>query len=181
MFDEGVPSTENLLWVAVTTPTGAVYVLGGANSPSPVASFAAVSTPTTPYTLCGIPYGPAGGSLSISNNGNSATAAGCSGTLPLWYLSTQTQAAVESDCTGATPANPTTTGSGTYGDTSAAGLYTVLGCYTNSAVTGQFSADSSFTAAPEFALGIGLVFAIGLIGLLYVRKHSIGQISVPIA
>lgn len=177
----GGSDTETALWVAVLTPSGNIYVLGGANSPNPVVSFAGNSGSGSPPSSCGVPYGTSG-SLTVTGAGNTATVSDCSGSNN-WYLSTVSGSAfyttIEDDCTLSHSNPPTDSNPATSGDTSSSGLYTVLACYTSSLyTTSQFSADTSFST-PEFALGMGAVLAVSLVGVALVRKHSLGQISIP--
>jgi hypothetical protein len=181
IYPSGV-DTESALWVAVLTPSGAIWVLGGANAPTPVATFTGTGS-ASPVTSCGVPYGVAG-SLSVSNVGGTASVSGCSGS-NTWYLASASGLSgwvgtVEPDCKSTGSTNPSVTATTGSGDTSSAGTYSVIICYSYGPSTSiSFtSADTNFST-PEFGLGLGVVLAVALMGVLLVRKRSLGSLKTP--
>ena len=176
---------ESAAWIAVIAPSGTIYVLGGGNSPSPIATFTGNSGASTPYTSCDVQFG-ASGALAVVNSGNTATVSGCSGSNN-WYVASGSYSTIQGDCPSGGPiANPATSGSASAGSIGSAGTYSAIVCYsegtTVGSLTGAFSADTSFST-PQFglALGFGAVVAIGLVGMLALRKRSLGPLTKPAA
>ena len=149
--------------VWVFTPSGDVYhLLNPANYLNDAPGAGAVTL------TCTIPFGGAG---TMSTSFSSLT--GCSGSNSgVWEQATGPTS------TGGCNQGNTEVSSGE-GSTSQAGSYAVLACDGNVSGTGSFSISSP-TGAPEFPLGIVLLFAIAVPALLVLRKKALAASpSVP--
>jgi hypothetical protein len=165
----GIASGENVvIWLAVGTPGGAVYLF----EPGPGNYIDFHGGASGGSITCNVPFGGSG-SLSTSGASGTATVDHCSGTNPLWSLSatTETPSDIETACDGGH--TPAVTGSPTSGDTSTMGLYAVVACYYNGIpIVGSFKTPGQLFSVPEFG-SLAAALTLGLVALVFVRRRVV--------